>query len=367
MKITLIASFSKQKTGLSRVNEELLRRIVNYPQIEAVTIICTPNNSYLPEEILVNNKVRIHRFRPIRDPRHFLRLLNILTKNEICLILEQPFILTFVIYFFSRFIFLSKIKIVQVVHDLLPYHYSNFVPFSSRFFGKIFFRFFKYMSLRYIAISQATKNDMIKFWHIDPQRINIVYLSSFIKIQNFRENFGNKQILTVGSIDLKRNYERLLKAFKIVQDKIPEAELLIAGRIGFKGEKLQKELARIIKKNPRIKYLGHLSDKEIVKLYQTVDCLIYPSLFEGFGLPPLEAMTCGCPVITSNLSSLPEVVGRAAILIDPYNVEEMAQTMIRVLGDEVLRKELSFKGIKQAKKFSWDTSANQLMKILESL
>jgi len=223
------------------------------------------------------------------------------------------------------------------------------------------------MSLRYIAISQATKNDMIKFWHIDPQRINIVYLSSFIKIQNFRENFGNKQILTVGSIDLKRNYERLLKAFKIVQDKIPEAELLIAGRIGFKGEKLQKELARIIKKNPRIKYLGHLSDKEIVKLYQTVDCLIYPSLFEGFGLPPLEAMTCGCPVITSNLSSLPEVVGRAAILIDPYNVEEMAQTMIRVLGDEGLRKELSFKGIKQAKKFSWDTSANQLMKILESL
>jgi glycosyltransferase involved in cell wall biosynthesis len=107
--------------------------------------------------------------------------------------------------------------------------------------------------------------------------------------------------------------------------------------------------------------MGYVPDSELLSLFAEADVFVFPSLYEGFGLPVLEAMACGCPVITSNVSSLPEVVGDAALLVDPYNVEALAQAMLTVLEDDELKKEMSKKGIAQAQKFSWDKAGAEFL------
>ncbi|MER3570476.1 MAG: glycosyltransferase family 1 protein, partial [Patescibacteria group bacterium] len=116
-----------------------------------------------------------------------------------------------------------------------------------------------------------------------------------------------------------------------------------------------------------VKYLGYLPDEEIIKLYKSVDVFLYPSLYEGFGLPVIEAMACGCPVITSNTSSLPEITNDAAILVNPLNVNELAKAIINLIKDDSLKIELSKKGIEQAKKFSWEKSCQELFELVKKI
>jgi glycosyltransferase involved in cell wall biosynthesis len=116
-------------------------------------------------------------------------------------------------------------------------------------------------------------------------------------------------------------------------------------------------------KGINIKLAGYLADSEVLSLYEEADVFVYPSLYEGFGLPVLEAMACGCPVIASNVSSLPEVVGEAGLLVDPYDVKALAQAMLTVLEDDELKREMSRKGIAQAQKFSWEKAGAELLAV----
>jgi glycosyltransferase involved in cell wall biosynthesis len=118
-------------------------------------------------------------------------------------------------------------------------------------------------------------------------------------------------------------------------------------------------------KGIKISLYGYATDEEIVSLYRNAAVFVYPSLYEGFGLPVLEAMAQGCPVIASNVSSLPEVVGDAAVLVDPFNTTEIAEAMIKVLADDELKREMSVKGINRAKLFSWDRTAEQYVKVFD--
>jgi glycosyltransferase involved in cell wall biosynthesis len=136
---------------------------------------------------------------------------------------------------------------------------------------------------------------------------------------------------------------------------------------GFKGWE-NKEIMQIIEKNKEfITYLGYISDEELAAVYNKASCFVYPSFYEGFGLPPLEAMACGTPVVCSNVSSLPEVGGDAVVYCDPYSVEDIKNKIELVLLDEGLQKELSLKGLEQAQKFTWEKSAQEHIKIFNEL
>ena len=154
----------------------------------------------------------------------------------------------------------------------------------------------------------------------------------------------------------------------MVHQKHPDAELTIVGNIGeHVRARFNSTLEEVTNRNPGIpiSLCGHLTDDEIVALYRDAAVFVYPSLYEGFGLPVLEAMAQGCPVITSNVSSLPEVVGDAAVLIDPLNTTELAQAMIKVLTDDELKREMSIKGINRAKLFSWERTAERYVEVFD--
>ncbi len=142
--------------------------------------------------------------------------------------------------------------------------------------------------------------------------------------------------------------------------------LALAGGPGWLYEETQ-QLVTKLKIEKKVRFLGRVSELELITLYSMADVFAFPSFFEGFGVPPLEAMACGAPVITSNTSSLPEVVGDAALLIDPYNTSELAQAMIRLLEDEKLREELQQKGYARAQLFTWPKSASKMLSVYQQL
>ena len=164
------------------------------------------------------------------------------------------------------------------------------------------------------------------------------------------------------------NIDKQLKAFKLAKKEIRNLKFIKAGKPN--TPKARQELLKFIDREnlkEDVLFFEYIPEKDMADFYSTLDLFLYPIEYAGFGLPPLEAMACGCPVITSNTSSLPEVVGDAGIMVDPNNVDELAKQMERVLTDEKLRKEMIKKGLKQAKKFSWEKCARETLKVYEEV
>jgi glycosyltransferase involved in cell wall biosynthesis len=220
-----------------------------------------------------------------------------------------------------------------------------------------------------IAISENTKKDIIDYFGIDEEKIRVIYLgvdSQFSPQPDPNEadalakyNLTDGYILSVGTLEPRKNFHRLINAYKMVASsgqKTPK--LVIIGGHGWGNEELGK-LVRESGLDERVILAGYVPDEDIPVLYRNASVFVYPSLYEGFGLPPLEAMACGTPVITSNLSSIPEVVGDAAVLIDPYNTAEIAQAIASVLKNEGLRDSLRTSGLVRSKLFNWEKTARE--------
>jgi len=184
-----------------------------------------------------------------------------------------------------------------------------------------------------------------------------------------RHKFGLKHplLLGVGTLEPRKNHLGLIKAFYQAQkQKNGPAMLAIAGRPGWLYEETRNLVAEL-KLERKVRFLGRVTDLELVTLYSMADVFAFPSFFEGFGIPPLEAMACGAPVITSNTSSLPEVVGDAALLIDPNDVDALAQAILRLLSNEQLRMELVQKGYQRVQQYTWAMSARKVLKIYQKM
>ena len=172
-------------------------------------------------------------------------------------------------------------------------------------------------------------------------------------------------MLSVGTIEPRKNLERLIRAFDLVAPKIKHS-LVIVGARGWKTSPIYGAY----KASPfrdRIVFTGFVNDAELPAVYNLADAVVYPSLYEGFGIPVIEAMACGTPVITSNLSALPEVAGDAALLVDPFDVRALADAMERIVQDEPLRATLRAKGLERAKQFSWDASVAEVARCFREL
>ena len=220
-----------------------------------------------------------------------------------------------------------------------------------------------------ITVSKSTKEDIVNVLKVPPYKIEVIYeacdscyrvapgLTDFvIKKYNIQLPF----LLFVGEIRPHKNLSRLLKAFK--QVKYKDYYLIIVGR-NYLDYKEPFKLVEKLGIQNRVKFLKFVPKKDLVHIYNAATVFILPSLYEGFGIPVLEAMACGIPVITSNVSSLPEVAGDSALLIDPYDVESMTDAIDRVLGSSSLQQRMREKGLKWVKEFSWSKAARETIKV----
>ena len=224
-----------------------------------------------------------------------------------------------------------------------------------------------------IAVSEATKKDTIEILNIPEEKIRVVYEAApedlkQIKdkkiIEKVKKKYGIKgdYLLSVATLEPRKNLKRIIEAWRLVQSaKNKEQSLVIAGKQGW-GEDLNSKLKT---RNSKILFTGYVSREELSVLYSGANCFVFTSLYEGFGLPILEAMKCGCPVLTSNISSMPEVAGEAGILVNPLEVKDIARGIIEVIRDKEIREALRKKGFEQVKKFSWEKAARETLKLYE--
>jgi len=225
-----------------------------------------------------------------------------------------------------------------------------------------------------IAVSQSTKEDLVNLYKIEPKKIKVIYsgigrqfrpMNSGQRSANNigkKYNLPDKFILYFGTIEPRKNIIGLIRAFELLRKKQP-IKLVIAGAKGWLYQDIFKA-ARQSKYRREIIFTGFVEETDKPYLYNLAELFVYPSFFEGFGFPPLEAMACGVPTIVSRTSSLPEAVGQGALMIDPYHTDELAWAMEIVLSNQDLRGRLIQEGIAQAKKFSWPKCARQTLKFL---
>lgn len=223
------------------------------------------------------------------------------------------------------------------------------------------------------AVSESTKKDIIRYTKCDPKNIVVTHeaadriycpIDDTSRLQRVKQkyNLPDNFIMYAGSLSPRKNVARLLKAFSSVCGKLPH-DLILTGSKSWKDASVYQTM-RDLGLTDRIKQLGYVEHEDMPALYNLAGVYVYPSLYEGFGLPVVEAMQCGCPVVASNATSIPEVAGDAAILVDALDTPALADAIYRVLTDNKLREKLVCAGFQQARKFSWDRCANTMLKVI---
>lgn len=275
----------------------------------------------------------------------------------------------------------GHVRKVVTVHDLAFLEHPEYaVPELAAYLNKVVPEAVAAADV-VAAVSSATVQTLEEHFKTPREKITIIpngIRSSFRRITDpillaaTRNKFGLKQplVLGVGTLEPRKNHLGLIKAFHKAQSAAEKARrpamLALAGGPGWLYDETQQLVAKL-KIEKKVRFLGRVSELELITLYSMADVFAFPSFFEGFGVPPLEAMACGVPVITSNTSSLPEVVGDAAVLIDPHNTDELAQAILRVLENETLREELRQKGYLRAQHYTWPKSASKMLAVYQQL
>jgi glycosyltransferase involved in cell wall biosynthesis len=227
-----------------------------------------------------------------------------------------------------------------------------------------------------ICISDFVRREAIDSFGFPKDKLITIYLgidnnlfkryqSINLKFLNKRYNLPQKFILFVGSVEPRKNLKKLLESYRDLSESIRREFKLVL--VGFRGWENKEIMETIHRMRGNIYYLGYLPEEDLAKIYNLASLFVYPSFYEGFGLPPLEAMACGCPVIVSNVASLPEVCGDAAYYVDPNDVPSIAEGITKVLSDENLRFSLIQKGLRRSAHFDWRTSAMKHLRLFEEL
>ena len=274
-------------------------------------------------------------------------------------------------------LFTKKCKKILTIHDLTPLFFSYHDKYDR--LNLKFLRFFRKEIDAIIVPSISTKNDVIRYLKISEDKIKVIPYGRDERFKVIKDErilskvskhykLPTKFILYVGNIEPRKNIEGILKAYYRLRKKqlSKEYKLILVGK-PWKGYSKVFNLSRKLKLQKDVIFTNYIDNKDMPIIYNLAECLVYPSFYEGFGLPPLEAMACGCPVVVSNTSSLPEVVGDAGIKVDPCNINEIADAIYEILINDDLKHELVKRGLKRAKLFSWEKAAKETLKVYEGV
>ena len=352
--------------GIGWVAYETLRRMVTaHPEVEFYFLFDREPD---PMFLFADNVKPVVLFPQARHPFLFIWFFELSVTRALKRI--QPDL------FFSPDGYLSlRTETPSVVqfHDLNFEHFPNDMPKIHLWHYKKYFPKFAHKAKRIVTVSEFSKQDIVDCYHIDPQKIDVAYNGVnevFCPIDSEQQNAirsqyagGHPFFMFVGSLHPRKNLARLFAAFDLFKQQHPcDVKLLIVGEKRWWTEPIQKAYEAMSCKEEVI-FTGRLSAEDLHLVTASALASVYVSYFEGFGIPILEAFRCGTPVITSNVTSMPEVAGDAALLVDPFSEASIAEAMAKVL-DEDVRKVLIEKGMERAKDFSWDQAADVIWESL---
>lgn len=372
MRIAVNTRFLMEGTleGLGWFTHETMKRWVEWhPEHEFIFIFDRP---FSEEFIFADNVTGVVTFPPARHPLLFYcwyewSIPRILRQHNADVFISP-----------DGFLSLSTpVPTLMVLHDIAWKHFKDHVNFSTYSYYNHYVPKFIAEAGRIATVSEYSKQDMVDSFDADPNKIDVVYNGSHDRYQvlstaqkeAIRDQYskGQPYFLYVGSIHPRKNVERLLQAFnQFKQTTTSPLKLLIVGRRMGKGSPIE-QLLPTLEFAKDIIFLGYLATDELPQVVGAAYALTYVSLFEGFGIPLLEALYCDVPSITSNTSSMPEVVGDAGLLADPTSIDSIAQQMQRLWEEPALRQALIQKGLEQRQRFSWDQTAQKLWQSLERL
>lgn len=265
----------------------------------------------------------------------------------------------------------GNIPVIATLHDAVPLQYPQWVRKQWRTFKNTFLRYsVKHLS-HVISLSHAVVPDLINFWKINPDKISVVHpgvnplwfkeLSLAEKESTLKKyDIQKKYFLFVGTFQPRKNLFRILSAYLSLPEEIKQTySLILIGQAGWKNE----DCLKLLQNSNTIKWLQYVPQEDINCLYQSAELFIFPSLYEGFGMPILEAFASNIPVITSDLSAMPEVAGNCALLVNPYCIDAIKDAILKIISDASLKNKLISSGKERAKEFTWDKCAQQLLKV----
>lgn len=272
------------------------------------------------------------------------------------------------------------VPVVATIHDLAFEHLPETFTRRGSLQLKLTVRRTARKAARIATVSEYSRQDLLRTYNLPPEKVAVTYNGieahftsqpdSANEAEDIRRRFGISRnfLLAVGSLQPRKNLVRLIRAYAKLRSERPSfaPQLVIVGRKLWLADEIFAEVRR-----QHIDYLGaddviltgYVTDEDLPRLYRAATAFVYPSLFEGFGLPPVEAMACGTPVVTSNTSSLPEVTGDAALLIDPLDEQSLIGALLKITSDEALRARLREQGIAQAGKFTWRDAAKKTLQL----
>lgn len=271
----------------------------------------------------------------------------------------------------------SLCPVVVTIHDLTEF------ALSQKTYGPIRNSYRKLANLlaarnakAIITVSEDAKRDIVQFLDIDPSKVNVVYPGvdemfrpfylSDLEKAHLRKKYDIPQrfILFVGQLQPRKNLVRLLKAFGEINRKYPEYKLVLVGKQGWMYDKIYETMEEMDLEDSVV-FTGYVEDADLPMIYSLSELFVFPSLYEGFGFPVLEAMACGTPVITSNRSSLAEIARGAAVLVDPLDVREIAEAIDHILSDLAIQNDLRTRGLNLAEQFTWEKCAKQTVDVYQ--
>jgi glycosyltransferase involved in cell wall biosynthesis len=370
--------YFRERTGIFRVADELARGLVKSPDIEVDFIsphYPSQSSQYIKDENFSKKSIAF----PTIKHRAINKIKSITGNNKaLNSILPSTSITSLVskadIYHSPFFPILEEvsesqtIKSFLTVHDLIPILYPEYFENERNPLVKIAIQS-NQKDGYYFCVSNSTKNDLCNYFSISPDRVFVTPLAAskarFFKCVNTTEietvkakyQLRDKQyFLSLSTLEPRKNIDHIIRCFiKLIQEEhLNDVYLVLAGTKGWDFDKIFNEIENASALKERIILTGYVADEDLAFLYSGALAFIYTSFYEGFGLPPLEAMQCGTPVITSNTSSLPEVVGDAGILVDPRDADTLCSAMLNIYSNTELREKMSNDSTAQAEKFSWD-------------
>ncbi|MDQ3069278.1 MAG: glycosyltransferase family 4 protein [Acidobacteriota bacterium] len=264
---------------------------------------------------------------------------------------------------------------IVTIHDCIHLRFPEYLPNRiAHAYARTFMSIAATRSARILTVSEASKRDILHFLHPPASKVEVIYnaiddrfdrepeVADVVRVRQ-RYQLENPFLLYAGNIKPHKNVDRVIDAFARLKKRgFERLKLLIIGDELSKYPQLRRAVHRH-QLHQHVRFLGFVPDATLAVLYRLADVFVFPSLYEGFGLPPLEAMASGTPVVTSNVSSLPEVVGDAALLVDPRDAEAIADAVQRILTDDGLRRSLVQKGLGRAHEFSWERSVRRIREV----